>query len=118
VRPIDPELVGWYLSRERAFDHRLRCAVDRAGVPCLDLEYESFLVRPLSEAQRVAAFNRVLEFLNRRPLASCEAMTRLRWLLMPRYQQQNNAQTYRRIPNIDEIEQRFGSEETGWLFRD
>jgi hypothetical protein len=38
-------------------------------------------------------------------------------LFDPKNSQLNSAATYRRIPGINQIEERFGSWERGWLFR-
>ena len=38
--------------------------------------------------------------------------------LNPENAQLNSSETYRFIPNVDEIEETLGSDETGWLFPD
>ena len=39
-------------------------------------------------------------------------------VLNPETSKLNLIETYRRIPNIDEVERRFGSDEAGWLFKE
>ena len=38
-------------------------------------------------------------------------------LLDPLGRRVNSHATYERIPNIEEVERRLGTDETGWLFR-
>jgi len=117
LAPIEAWKVEKYLAIERNLADRLRTAVDRAGIECLDLEYEAFLEQPTTSAGRRRNVDTVLAFLGREPIIDAERLEQLDVLLDPTHQRQNNADTYRQVPNIDEIEFRFGNEETGWLFR-
>ncbi len=114
---LDTAALGYFLARERdAIAHHRRAIVE-SGNPFLDLWYEDVLAPAIPIDRREAMLGTILEFLGLDPVLPAKRRDRVRLLLQPQDGPLNSAATYRRIPGIDDVEARFGSDSTGYLFR-
>jgi len=115
--PLDLEELGYFLAGERAEIARHREAMRESGTPFAELWYEDLFDprRPLADKEATLAG--IFGFLGLRPALPAARCSRVRGLFAPDDGPMNSAATYRRIPGIDEVEARFGSEATGYLFR-
>lgn len=77
---------------------------------CLDLEYEAVYTSCAEENRR--RLHAVIRFLGIDP----EDLGDTTYYLDPGQTKMNNEQSYRRLPNAQHINDRFGCDETGWLF--
>jgi hypothetical protein len=115
LRPIDLDVVRWYLIHERAMMQEFRSAVLQADIPCYDLTYEDLFERSSQPEQRRDAINAIVDFLGYSPMPE-SVSERIDILLDPRHGKLNSDNTYRLIPNVEGIERTCGNDETGWLF--
>ena len=116
LKPLDIEWVKWQLERERAaiYEHRKRLIDARR--PFLDVWYEDLFAEDLTPQESLLQLKEIISFIELPQLgrtASWSALT----LLDQRTQPITSRQIYSRIPNVNQIERRLGSDYTGWLFK-
>ena len=114
-KPIDGERLQLCLDAERTAMTRQRQSLAAHGVDYLELVYEDLFVNATTQ-QQVDKLNDILNFLGRDKLTDERALSRVAALFNPRNSKLNSDETYQLVPQIEEIESRFGSDETGWLF--
>ena len=115
LQPISiDEVREWIQGLHKNVIYYDRVISERPGGTCLKVVYEDLYLVP--QEQREANFERIFRFLDleMRAIENGE----LQQYLDPNNAQLNSAETYRFIPNVDEIEEKLGSDETGWLFPD
>jgi LPS sulfotransferase NodH len=95
----------------------LKDAIRAAGTSVLELQYEDLLADHVFLADRLQLLSRLREFIDAPTPCDAQADFAVARLLDPVMNKLNLPDTYQRIPNIAEIEQRFGSDESGWLFK-
>ena len=117
-KPIDFAWVEDQLAREPAAVGRCGELLARRGAGFVELTYERLYDRAASQCERLGAFNAVLTFLGYDAIVQPGALDRVAALFDERNTKLNSAETYHLIPNIEDVERTFGSEETGWLFRE
>jgi hypothetical protein len=117
-KPLDIEWLKWQLEFERDAIADKKRMLESAGVDYLELWYEDLYETPQTGPQRVNMINAVIVFLGRGAVEDEPTVRKMRALLNPRNSKLNSRKTYQRIPRIEEIEERFGSDNTGWLFRE
>ena len=91
-----------------------------SGNPYAEVWYEDLFSDRVTFAQRLTRVNDILEFLGVSGIDAKDSATvsRVRALFDPAASRMNSETTYLRIPGILDIESRFGSDRTGWLFRE
>jgi hypothetical protein len=82
------------------------------------LEYEDLFGPDQNLAARRQRLERVLEFLGRSLEDGGVDQQRIDELLDPALAKVNSAEVYLRVPGIEAIERKLGSNRTGWLFGD
>ncbi len=87
------------------------------GVRTLDLWYEDLYGPDDAPSDRVETLGSILRFLGCDIEDAGVARERIEQLLDPDRSKVNSTATYLRVPGMREIEERYGSDETGWLFR-
>jgi hypothetical protein len=95
----------------------LRDAIAASGTSSLELRYEDLLADHVFLADRLRLLSRLRGFIDAPAQCDAQADFAVARLLDPVMNKLNLPDTYERIPNIAEIEQRFGSDESGWLFK-
>jgi len=95
----------------------LRDAIAACGASSLELRYEDLFADHVFLADRLRLLSRLREFIDAPAQCDAQADFAVARLLDPVMNKLNLPDTYERIPNIAEIEQRFGSDESGWLFK-
>lgn len=86
--------------------------LDRANIQLINILYENLFTE--LEDDRMKEITRLFQFLELETSPEMEA--EIRRLLSPK-RKINDIKTYNLIPNIQEIEQTLGSEESGYLFK-
>ncbi len=117
-RPLVADQVGQQLSAVARAIRELRGALRKAGTCVLELQYEDLFGPGVYLAEQLQVLARLREFIGAPggyPAGADFAAARL---LDPAASKLNLAGTYQRIPNIGEIDRRFGSAESGWLRAD
>jgi hypothetical protein len=111
LEPVPVEAMGDSLAYAiHLRDHYTGTVRRRPEGTYLELVYEDLYTEDL--AANRASVRRVFGFLG---LAMPED-DRIDYYLDPARSRLNSASTYRLVPNADELNGRFGSDETGWLF--
>ena len=112
--PMDTDVVSWHVANEvRLVDETKR----RVTGNFLELWYEDLYDPRMPMIQRRKTLDRVRSFLSVPFPGNPEILSKIDQWLEPRINRINSEETYSRIPGIAEVEQRFGSDETGWLFK-
>ncbi len=114
--PLDKAALRTELQAEREASMRVRQRLQQSGRPYMDLWYED-LFGSQSREQKLHALGGVFAFVTGRPFQRALLRPNASKLLDADTNKVNSPQTYRLVPAIDEIEDEFGSEETGFLFR-
>lgn len=96
----------------------LRDAIRVAGVSFFELQYEDLFDGHVFLAERLRLLSRLREFIGAPLEYDVQTDFAVARLLDPVMNKLNLTDTYQRIPNITEIERRFGSDESGWLFKE
>jgi hypothetical protein len=96
---------------------RFRRKLLRSDLRAHLLEYEDLFGPDKDFAARRDRLERVLEFLGLSLEDGGVDRRRIDELLDPGMARVNSAEIYLRVPGIEAIERRFGSDRTGWLFR-
>ena len=103
LKPLDEELVGWYLANGPRLEESLVDAIPTQKRAILF--YEDVFGQTLNVDRRIAALNSVLSILNVEVSGSDPY---LRLLLAPE-SKHNDSTLLHRIPNIHDLEKRFGA---------
>lgn len=126
----DRELVGRFdyqpLSMAR-IEHQLKSVAAgtsemlsmlcNAGTEFSELFYEDLFDDDIRLVDKLLLMDRLRSFIDAGEGPDRQVDFTIADLLNPVKTKLNAADLYRRIPNIEEIERRFGSDETGWLLR-
>jgi hypothetical protein len=113
LQPIPLDKVAEAIDYQRELQAYYRQVIDRKPSEMrLLLEYETFYTA--DRVQNRAAMNRVFDFLK----LDMPEGKELDYFLSPQISKINNPKTYRLLPNAEEINQKFGNDETGWLFEE
>jgi hypothetical protein len=96
----------------------LRDTLRDADASFVELQYEDLFAGNVYLAERLKVLNRLREFIGIPQEYDVQVDFAAADLLNPVNSKLNLTETYQRIPNIAEIEQRFGSDKTGWLFKE
>lgn len=116
-RPLDTAALERFLACEPPAIARQRQAIVASGNALLDVWYEDLFERETPLETKEALLGGIFEFLGLDPALRPRQRDQVRLLFHPDDGPLNSAATYRRIPGIDDVEARFGSDATGHLFR-
>jgi hypothetical protein len=117
-RPLDVEWLKWQLEFEMEAIAAQKRLLDSGGVSYIELWYEDMYETATDWRRQVDKVNEIIAFVGGCAVTDKDAVAKMRDLLNPRNTKLNTHSTYRRIPGIEEIEEQFGSDETGWLFQE
>jgi hypothetical protein len=115
-RPVDIKHVRLVLEQEFEAIASYRETLVTRQIPFIDVWYEDIYGEEELLEPGPAKIREIISFLDL-PQFDEARWARVMSLLDPHRTKVNSKETYRRIPNIDEVERVLGSEETGWLFR-
>lgn len=115
-QPFSPQKIEHQLRAVANGVAELRRMLHDASISFFDLRYEDLFGEDVYLADRLRIMDQIRGFVG--ASREVEADFAIADLLNPATSKLNLVETYKRIPNIDEIERRFGSDESGWLFRD
>jgi hypothetical protein len=116
LAPLDSNVLRRQLRAARDEITRCRRHLNDQAVEFLELSYEDFFDPELSMNARLTRAQRLFQFLNRPQLTEGPALATIQQLLDPTINKVTSESTYRRIPNIEEIDALCGSDRTGWVF--
>ena len=115
-QPIDVEWISSALRLEKQHIDNYRQVMIESGVAFLDLWYEDVFQQ--RDSARIESLNQIISFIGGEAIRDERFKSRVNEYFDPFSRQLNSILTYRRIPNIDEIERTLGSDDTGRLFED
>lgn len=87
------------------------------NIDFFQLTYEELYSPDLPLSQKLKKINDIIKYLGYDEITDQEIIKQIKVLLNPQKSKLNNLSTYFKIPNIVEIEKKFGSEENGHLFQ-
>ena len=114
---IDKRAIRRQLRRELKLIDQNRRALARGKTAFLEMWYEEVYAPGLTPAQRHECLRRILTFMGKDTGPAAMDVGAVDRLLDPAVSKMNSRDTYLRVPNIHDIERRFGSDRTGWLFK-
>lgn len=106
IRPVPMDLIEWYLDHVQNMEESLRKNI--ADDKCLDLFYEDLFNLEASPQQKIANYKNILDFLGYPSDPSYWDSSSITALFDPRAKL-NNSSTFSLIPNIEEIQNRWGN---------
>lgn len=109
LEPLDIDRIARYLTELPRTLESVAALLDQRD-RTLSLVYEDLYFG--SPVEQHAQLQAVWNFLELAPMPDDEVA----YYLSRHEQKINSRETYRRLPNADEINDRFGSDETGWLY--
>jgi len=117
-QPVSLAKVEHQLRTMAAGLAEMRSTLHAFAVNHFDLWYEDLFGDDVYLAERLRLMDRLRAFVGAAPERDVRTGFAVAGLLNPETSKLNLAETYRRIPNIEEVERRFGSDENGWLFKE
>lgn len=114
-QPLTPGHIEQQMGAVAAAITELKDTLRESGVSALELQYEDIFAADVYLAERLQVLARLRDFVGAHEDYPALADYAAAELLNPVNSKLNLDETYRRIPNIDEIDRRFGSDESGWL---
>ena len=93
-----------------------RQALAASSVPWREWAYEDFFSGDMDVNARLAAAQNVFAFLGLPPVSEPSRLEKMHAFFNPASTGFQNERAYEKIPNIQEIEEEFGSDETGHVF--
>ena len=115
-QPLTPGHIERQMSAVAAAITELKDTLRESGTRALELQYEDIFAADIYLAERLQVLARLRAFVGAPGDYPALADYAAAELLNPVSSKLNLDETYRRIPNIDDIDRRFGSDESGWLF--
>ena len=115
-RPLDTEIVRWHVANEiRVLDETRRRFEGTASL--LELWYEDLYDTSISLLAKHRVLDRIRTFISVPSPVDLPVVKKIDQWLDPETKRVNSEETYSRIPGIAKVEEEFGSDETGWLFK-
>lgn len=114
-RPLNTDFVRWHVANEARLLDETRKRFD-ARADLMELWYEDLYDTAISLGEKHKVLDRIRNFLSIPPPDDSEVVSKIDQRVSPGIRV-NSKETYSRIPGIEKVEEEFGSDETGWLFR-
>ncbi len=116
--PVPVRKVKKRMASQLARENDYRSMLDNLGVEYFDLPYEDLYGSCKDFQSRTRVVEEILDFCgyDKEPLLQEPTISEVKAWLEPKMKL-NSEDSYRLIPNIDEIEEQCGSDKTGYLFR-
>jgi hypothetical protein len=117
LRELEPEHVRTEIKRERTGVMAVKAILAARGVSTLHVVYEDLFGEEVSSPTQIASVLRIWRFLGFPAMTAedCEKSCG------PLFERENykwaSPDVYRMIPRVEELEDKVGCEETGWLFQ-
>jgi hypothetical protein len=115
--PLDMDRIAWMLTQIPSALRTHRRVLFTRDRPKLDTTWERFFGMDASPAARSEALEEVFAFFGHSSSDEGMDRERIRLAMDAGAPRPGVDLDFRRIPNIEEIERRLGSDETGWLLR-
>ncbi len=87
------------------------------NVKFLELYYEDLFGNDITDERKIDIINEIFKFFKLEQIKDPDVLNEIKELLNPDTNKLNSEETYKKIPNIMEIEKELGCDETGWLFK-
>lgn len=113
--PLDRQWIRDHIADERETLSRLRTLVASSGIRFFIVTYETLYEQGRQTASRT--LEQLLQFLVEPNCTANGSFLKILGTLSDLSDKLNSPQSYSAVPNIQDIEQEFGSDRTGWLFQ-
>ncbi|MDR9402986.1 MAG: tetratricopeptide repeat protein [Halothece sp. Uz-M2-17] len=115
-QPLDVDNLRGQIKWAKQRMDRYHKIITSLGKEIFDLNYEDLLDPKLTLNDKIAKLNEVYGYLGVSEITQSAHMEQVKSLLDPKTNKFNDEATYRLIPNINEVAEKLGSDETGYLF--
>jgi len=116
-KPLNTEVIEWHLKNERVYEDYFRNTLKSNKVKYVEIFQEDIYNSNLSAEEKFQKFFDLSDFLELPRNYNHDQTMVLGDYLYSKKHKQNSLESYKKVPNIEEIEETFGSEETGWIFK-
>ncbi len=116
--PVPLPRIKRQIKKQTSLEHEYRKALKKLRVDYFNVAYEDLYDEKVSVEERLKILEKIIDFVgyDTSPLFTEPMRSRVVSRLEPSMKV-NSEDSYRLIPNINEIEKEFGSRKTGYLFR-
>lgn len=115
-QPLRIERIEWQIDADAKTVPAVLQMLSEANKPTLELFYEDIFDERAELEERLRKIDVICRFLGAGKVQDDSSRRLIESLLDHKRGKLNSAETYGRIPRIREIEKRFGSDQSGWLF--
>jgi len=115
-KPLPIKKLANKIQQRKNMLQQYREYLDANATSYFDLCYEDLYGETIEIEKRISIYVNMLKFLGFNPDLNTKQINRVRSILDPSTKL-NSMDTYKLIPNIYEIEKKFGSPENGYLFQ-
>jgi hypothetical protein len=115
--PLKMSTIEWYIKFEQFYLNYFKQALVKKNIKYMEITMEDLFESNLTVEERIEKYFEMSEFIELPKKYNYDQMNLIgEYLTSPRHIQ-NSMGSYKGVPNAMEIEEAFGSDETGWLFK-
>ncbi len=114
--PIELRIIEWFIKMEKSYREKYRNELIDKGIKFYEIDYEDLFEDDVTMENKIEKCLELFRFLNQSAEFSDKEMEEIKTYLGENLRL-NSINTYLKIPNIQEIEEKFGSEENGYLLK-
>jgi hypothetical protein len=115
--PLDTGVIEWHLEHESVYVDYFRNFLKANNIKRFEIFQEDIFTNSLSVEEKFEKFFEMSDFLELPRNYNYDQMMVLTDYLSPIKHKQNSVESYNKVPNIKEIDEKYGSDETGWIFK-
>ncbi len=115
--PLKIDSIKWHLEYDRYYIEYFKSAIVNSGIKFTEVFQEDFFDNKTDVESKIEKFLKLSDFLDLPRRYNYDQMMTIGEYLYSKKHQQNSRVTYDKVPNIQEIEDTFGSDEKGWIFK-
>lgn len=115
--PLDTAVIEWHLKNERVYEDYFRNFLKANNIKRFEIFQEDIFTNSLSVEEKFEKFFEMSDFLELPRNYNYDQMMVLTDYLSSIKHKQYSVESYNKVPNIREIDEKYGSDDTGWIFK-
>jgi hypothetical protein len=115
-KPLEISTVKRDIQETKDFIDHYKEFLEENNIDFLELNYEQLYGSDISINEKLNIINRIFDFLGYKKIRDPKILEKIRGRLDYKGRKVNNGDTYKTIPNIEEINRALGNNQTGYLF--
>ena len=116
-KPLDTNIIEWHLEYERFYEKYFLDSIRENNKKYVEITQEDFFDGKKTVDEKISAFKQICMDLELDVEFTFDQMKIIGDYLASSSYKQYGYNSYSGVPNIREIEDKYGSDETGWLFK-